>query len=1272
MSATEKTITAIVTTYRRPQALPPQLEAVRGQSVRPVATWAWANAPQPKLLAALEAAGLDRLVTCSDNSFFHGRFALALLAATEYVAIFDDDTVPGANWLANCLRTMEQLEAAGTQGILGTAGIRLAGAGYAERTMHGWQRPCDEPVEVDLVGQGWFLKTEWIRHLFADRPVIGTNGEDIELSARAWRLGGIRSFCPPHPAGDQSQWGSTRGMELGLDEVAASRRQEHLAERDEIVRVEIAAGWQPMFMRQGGDSARIGPPGESAAPSSFIRQKVDQCAELSEIEAAPERFAEGSLGRIECGEALVRCRDPLSLLRQGRRCLAPARRGVVSARIANVRHHAVVSGLLAGSWEELGNGNGNGQGNGKCGARRYYTRREIEKLFFRAGLDARITPVGNAELNGRRQQGASRVVGIGPLQITAADAEQGEEFFVEAYDVAARPRPRPDYGLTSIVIVTFNQLEFTRACLASIRFLTDEPFELIMVDNGSTDGTLEYLGTLEGVTVIANPENRGFPAGANQGIQASRGRQVLLLNNDVLVTTGWLEAMLGALHGQEEIGLIGPCTNCASGPQQVVQGYDDLACLDGFAWQQRKRHAGQVEETDRLVGFCLLIKRAVIDRVGLLDERFGIGNFEDDDFCLRARQAGFQALIAREAYIHHFGHASFQGNGIDLNGLLAHNRQLFDAKWSQTEAASNDVPVQPTSQVPDGGANPADPGRQTNRCKLSLCLIARDNERTIEACLASIKPWVDEMIVVDTGSKDQTPAICERLGAKVFHFPWCDDFSAARNESLRHATGQWLFWMDSDDVIDEANGRKLRGLVESLCAGERLPLASTRAGEPLPEVTTESILGCVVQVRCPREGPDGSYDFTVVDHCKLLRNRPDLRFEHRIHEQIMPAINRAGGQIVFTDLFVVHAGSDQTPEGRRGKLIRDLRLLRADLRERPKHPFILFNLGMTFDEMGRHAKAVRYLWRSLAASAPQESQIRKVYALLVNSLAQDGQLDSALAACREGLEKFPDDAELLFRLGTTQLQQGQAAEAVGTFKRLLILPPERYLCSYDRGIRGFKARQNLAVAYEGTGDLGAAEDQWRVIIVTVPAYQEGWLGLAENLLQQGRAQEAVELAGEMRSRPEIVDGWSASGGTASLIESKALAQAGRPAEAIALLEGALAQYPDDEQVGRQYCQLLFEHVGPAEAAGALGAFVERYPQDAAAWHNLGTAHLRLQVWQSAVDAFRRSLELRPNWPKTLSALNTALRQLGRQGRAERPFNVIDVEINQGEQVVASS
>ena len=93
-----------------------------------------------------------------------------------------------------------------------------------------------------------------------------------------------------------------------------------------------------------------------------------------------------------------------------------------------------------------------------------------------------------------------------------------------------------------------------------------------------------------------------------------------------------------------------------------------------------------------------------------------------------------------------------------------------------------------------------------NRPKLSLCMIVRDAAHTLRPCLMSIRDWVDEMIVVDTGSIDRTPEIAQELGAKVSHFPWIDDFSAARNESLRLASGEWLFWMDADDTIDADNG----------------------------------------------------------------------------------------------------------------------------------------------------------------------------------------------------------------------------------------------------------------------------------------------------------------------------------------------------------------------------------------------------------------------------------------------------------------------------------
>src|SRR5207245_11399804 len=121
------------------------------------------------------------------------------------------------------------------------------------------------------------------------------------------------------------------------------------------------------------------------------------------------------------------------------------------------------------------------------------------------------------------------------------------------------------------------------------------------------DGTPDYLELQAGATVIRNEDNRGFPAAANQGLRAATGRQVLLLNNDTIVTTGWLTRLLRALHSDPRVGLVGPCSNHISGEQQVPVVYDDLAGLDGFAWDWGKQHNRLLMDTDRLVGFCLLI-----------------------------------------------------------------------------------------------------------------------------------------------------------------------------------------------------------------------------------------------------------------------------------------------------------------------------------------------------------------------------------------------------------------------------------------------------------------------------------------------------------------------------------------------------------------------------------------------------------------------------------------------------------------------------------------
>jgi GT2 family glycosyltransferase/tetratricopeptide (TPR) repeat protein len=809
-------------------------------------------------------------------------------------------------------------------------------------------------------------------------------------------------------------------------------------------------------------------------------------------------------------------------------------------------------------------------------------------------------------------------------------------------------------GITSIVLVTCGQLEYTRLCLESIRKHTPEPHELIVVDNGSIDGTVEYLRLRDDVKLIANFENRGFPAAANHGMLAAKGQQILLLNNDTLATTEWLSRMLHALQSDSSIGLVGPCSNNVSGQQQISFTYDHLDAVDPFAKEWGKTHQGQAIETDRLVGFCLLIRRELIDRIGLLDERFGIGNFEDDDFCRRAIQAGYRAVIAVGAFVHHFGSRTFMASDIDFGALMAENRRKFDEKWSSAGRApavngerrpsaitlgESGAQSESSSLTHTGGLTPRSPisthSRSWNsRVRLTssangelllqpgtptvcLCMIVRDNETTIRPCMESIRPWVGDMVVVDTGSKDRTPEICREYGARVFEFPWCDDFSAARNESLKHAHGEWIFWMDSDDTIPEECGRKLQQLV----LGPHDP----------------NCLGYVIQVHCPGPGRDGEPDVTIVDHVKLFRNRPDLGFEGQIHEQVLPSIRRANGNVAWTDIYVVHSGADHSPESFQRKLERDFRILNRELADNPRHPFVLFNLGMTYADAKRYGEAIQYLQRCLDASQPDESHLRKAYALLVSSLSQAERHDEAWHFCQQGLRLYPDDKELHFRCAMLHHHFGRLNDAEQSYLKVLNSQEQRHFSSVDQGLGGYKARHNLAIVYDDMGRLGKAEQQWRLIVNEVPDYLPGWRGLGESLLKQGRQVGFRELVGELLAHPK-------RRATGRLLESRFCEEQNDLAGARLALEMALREVPDASEPLQELCRLLFATAPAEDAADALERLVDREPQDAAACHNLGTVYCRLARYDDAVTAYRKSLELRPRSEPTRKQLEFAAAQ----------------------------
>ncbi|WP_307251835.1 glycosyltransferase [Croceifilum oryzae] len=235
----------------------------------------------------------------------------------------------------------------------------------------------------------------------------------------------------------------------------------------------------------------------------------------------------------------------------------------------------------------------------------------------------------------------------------------------------------------SIVILTYNQLDFTRRCVESIyRHTPRDQFELIFVDNGSSDDTVRYLTSLPNVSIILNEKNLGFAKGCNQGGAIAKGEYILFLNNDVIVTKNWFAPLLERIEADPKIGMIGPVSNYVSGAQLVPASYHSVDELDDFAEKYCLVNQGRAKRVHRLVGFCLLARKTVLDEIGWFDEQFISGNFEDDDLSLKFLQKGYQLWIAIDSFVHHFGHATFNGNpDLSFQHLYHVNRQRYMDKW---------------------------------------------------------------------------------------------------------------------------------------------------------------------------------------------------------------------------------------------------------------------------------------------------------------------------------------------------------------------------------------------------------------------------------------------------------------------------------------------------------------------------------------------------------------------------------------------------------------
>jgi GT2 family glycosyltransferase len=240
----------------------------------------------------------------------------------------------------------------------------------------------------------------------------------------------------------------------------------------------------------------------------------------------------------------------------------------------------------------------------------------------------------------------------------------------------------------SVVVVTYNGLEeSTVPCLESVLGLTrGAEFEVVVVDNHSSDGTPGYLRELAArdsrVRCLLNTENRGFAGGNNDGLRVATGDFIVLLNSDTIVTEGWLVGLLDPLETDLSVGLAGPVSNAVGNEQKIsCAGLSPEEIIkEGRLWTAMSE--GDRFDTDRLGFFCVATRRDVVDRVGPLDEGFGTGFFEDDDYCIRVREAGYRLVCVEDVFVYHQGSGSFGKARRETRELMKRNRKRLEGKFA--------------------------------------------------------------------------------------------------------------------------------------------------------------------------------------------------------------------------------------------------------------------------------------------------------------------------------------------------------------------------------------------------------------------------------------------------------------------------------------------------------------------------------------------------------------------------------------------------------------
>jgi glycosyltransferase involved in cell wall biosynthesis len=492
--------------------------------------------------------------------------------------------------------------------------------------------------------------------------------------------------------------------------------------------------------------------------------------------------------------------------------------------------------------------------------------------------------------------------------------------------------------------------------------------------------------------------------------------------------------------------------------------------------------------------------------------------------------------------------------------------ELERRRREQSRGAGPRKPLHPTLPGLAARAKQIAPkARPATGLTLSLCMIVKDEEEMLPRCLAAAAPAVDEIVIVDTGSSDRTVEIARSFGAKVIEREWTGSFSDARNVSFEAATSDWIIYLDADEVLIADDVERLRALTGRVWREAFYLLETSFTGE----------LG------------DGAA--ITNSALRVFRNRPQYRFEGRLHEQISHQLPLyAAERIEQSSVRIDHYGYLGAVREAKEKSRRNLDLLRAQQADSAPSAFLHFNLGTEYAVLGEHASALEEFERawSLVQAKGEESHdyVPALVHRIIDALRFCGRPEDAIARAEDGLRLFPGFTDLVFGQALAALALGRDQDAIAYWERCIEMgdAPSRYGAAVGAGT--YLPRISLAELHARRGETETARELLEWCIAEHPGYVGVVAPYAWVLLRGGVPADAVMAQIEERI-PEVSPG-------ARFVLATMLYTHGAMAAAEAQYRIVLQSRPQSSQARVGLAEALLNQGRYADAAQAASAIDE--------------------------------------------------------------------------------